>query len=62
MNSPSSRWVRELSGDGPGPTSAEQAVLAEVLAAVRRVKHGSILLNLQDGKVVQIETTEKKRL
>ena len=62
MNTPSSRWVRELSGDGPGPNSAEQAVLAEVLAAIRRVRHGSVLLTLQDAKVVQIETTEKKRL
>ncbi len=62
MNTPASRWVRELTADGNAPTPAEEAVLGEVLLAIRRVRHGSVHLTLQDAKVVQIETTEKKRL
>ncbi|HMO53656.1 MAG TPA: YezD family protein [Tepidiformaceae bacterium] len=56
----SSRWVREAAG-GQGPSPAEQAVLGEVLRAIRRVKHGNVSLAVQDGKVVQLEVTEKKR-
>ena len=44
------------------PSSHEQEVLSEVLRGLRRVKHGSIQLSLQDGRVVQIDTTEKRRL
>ena len=62
MDTPGSRWVRELIADGNGPMPAEQAVVAEVLSSIRRVRHGSVHLMLQDAKVVQIETTEKKRL
>ena len=61
MNTPNSRWVREAAGS-VGPTNEEQVVFAEVLAAMRRVRHGAIQLSIQDGRVVQIETTEKKRL
>lgn len=43
-------------------TSAEQKVLQEVLKAVRRVQHGYVQLVVQDARVVQIETTEKKRI
>jgi hypothetical protein len=65
MNSdrPASRWVREMLGkDAPPPTEAERAVLQEVLAAMRHIRHGSIELALQDGRVVQLNTTEKRRL
>jgi hypothetical protein len=43
-------------------TDAERAVLQEVLQAMRRVRFGSIEVIVQDGKVVQIDTTEKRRL
>jgi hypothetical protein len=43
-------------------TPAERAVLEEVLGAIRRVRHGSVQLIVQDGRVVQIDTVEKKRL
>lgn len=63
MPEPSSRWVRELAGGSPGlPTAAERAVLEEVLSAIRRVRHGAIEMSIQDGRIVQINTTEKKRL
>jgi hypothetical protein len=57
---PSSRWVREVIGDG-GPDEQERAVLSEVLRALRRVRHGTVSLAVQDGKVVQLDVTEKRR-
>ncbi len=44
------------------PTTSETAVLDEVLRAIRAVKHGYVQIILQDSKVVQIDTLEKKRL
>lgn len=57
------RWTVEVATSGERAlTAAERVVVVEVLAALRRVRHGTIQLAVQDGKVVQIETTEKKRL
>ena len=44
------------------PTAHEQAVLAEVLTAIRAVRYGYVQITLQDARVVQIDTLEKKRL
>jgi hypothetical protein len=43
-------------------TSEEQEVMLQVIQLLRRVKFGTILLVVQDGKVVQIEMAEKFRL
>jgi hypothetical protein len=44
-------------------TSAEEHnALEAVLRAVRRIKHGSVQVIVQDGRVVQIDTTEKVRI
>jgi hypothetical protein len=43
-------------------TESERAVLREVLQALRKLSHGSIEVIVQDGRVVQIDTTEKRRL
>jgi hypothetical protein len=40
----------------------EAALVAEVLKAIRSIRYGSVHLILQDGRVVQIEKTEKVRL
>ncbi len=40
----------------------ERQVLAEVLQAIRSVRHGYVQITLQDARVVQIDTLEKKRL
>lgn len=59
------RWVKEGAADGalPAPVTAqERAVLDEVLRALRRIRHGSLTLAIQDARVVQLEITEKKRL
>jgi hypothetical protein len=44
------------------PDAREKAVLAEVLLAIRRLTHGSVQITVQDGRVVQIDTLEKRRL
>jgi hypothetical protein len=43
-------------------TLKERTALGEVLRALRRVKHGHVQVIVQDGRVSQIDTTEKKRL
>ncbi len=40
----------------------ERIVLAKVADVVRKIKFGTVLLVIQDGKVVQIEAAEKFRL
>jgi hypothetical protein len=40
----------------------EQQVLLRVVEVLRKVKYGTVLLVVQDGKVVQIEMAEKIRL
>jgi len=45
-----------------GLSDAEEGVLAEVLIAMRAVRHGEIRLAVQDSRVIQIDTTEKHRL
>jgi hypothetical protein len=47
--------LAELSDD-------ERAVLLHVAGLLRRIDFGTILLVVQDGKVVQIEMAEKFRL
>jgi hypothetical protein len=43
-------------------TDEERAVLVRVAEILRRIDFGTILLVVQDGKVVQIEMAEKFRL
>ncbi len=45
-----------------GLSDAEERVLAEVLVAMRAVRHGEIRLAVQDSRVIQIDTTDKHRL
>ena len=43
-------------------TDEERAILARVGTVLRRIEFGTVLLVVQDGKVVQIEMAEKVRL
>jgi hypothetical protein len=43
-------------------TDEEREVLAKVAGIVRRIQFGTVVLVIQDGKVVQIEMAEKFRL
>jgi hypothetical protein len=40
----------------------ERAVLVKVAEIVRKIQFGTVVLVIQDGKVVQIEMAEKFRL
>lgn len=44
------------------PDTREQAVLQEVLQAIRKVHFGYMQVIVQEGKAIQIDTMEKKRL
>jgi hypothetical protein len=43
-------------------TAEEKLVMARVAEILRRVNFGTVVLVVQDGKVVQIEMAEKFRL
>jgi hypothetical protein len=43
-------------------TDEEREVLAKVAGIIRRIQFGTVVLVIQDGKVVQIEMAEKFRL
>jgi len=43
-------------------TDEERTILARVGTVLRRIEFGTVLLVVQDGKVVQIEMAEKFRL
>ena len=40
----------------------ERRILGQVIEVLRRIEYGTVLLIVQDGKVVQIEMAEKFRL
>jgi hypothetical protein len=42
-------------------SAQEREVLRQVLDAIRNVRFGSVQVIVQDGRVVQIDTTEKRR-
>jgi hypothetical protein len=43
-------------------TDEERVVVAKVVEVLRKLRFGTVLLVVQDGKVVQIEMAEKIRL
>jgi hypothetical protein len=53
---------REDPIDGEELSEEERQVLANVAQILRRIRFGTIVLVVQDGKVVQIEMAEKFRL
>ena len=50
---------------GRGSTASapaiDPAVEREILAAVASLRFGSVVVTVQDGRVVQIDSTEKRR-
>jgi hypothetical protein len=63
------RYRRRIMGkEEQGPqdfaplSQEEQEVLLRVVEVLRKVKYGTVLLVVQDGKVVQIEMAEKIRI
>ena len=51
-----------LPGDLAALTLEEQQVLVRVAEIIRKINYGTVVLVIQDGKVVQIEMAEKFRL
>jgi len=47
---------------GGAAQSLNSEVVSEILAALRSLRYGSILVTVHDSKVVQIEKNEKVRL
>lgn len=45
----------------PGLTRQEISVLREVCQAIRQIRHGQVQISIQDGRVVQLDRTEKVR-
>jgi hypothetical protein len=54
--------TRDEAIDGEELSDDEREVLANVARILRRIKFGTVVLVVQDGKVVQIEMAEKFRL
>ena len=55
----------EASTTGPvqsGPPPTEEAVLADVRAALAEIEYGSIVITIHQGKVVGLETSTKRRI
>ena len=57
-DTPDAAAVKQLAALAP----EERKVMLKVVDILRRLKFGTILLVVQDGKVVQIEMAEKFRL
>ena len=47
-------WERDL-------TTAESELLREVLAAIRRIRYGSVVMTIHDGRIVEVNKTERIR-
>ncbi len=52
---------KQLEEDGFVGTCNEN-VITQIMESVSSVHHGSVEIKIQDSKVVQIDTLEKKRL
>jgi len=46
----------------PKPHPAPAFPIDEIREAVEKIRFGTVQLIIQDGRIVQIDTTEKKRL
>jgi hypothetical protein len=47
---------------GPNHNDAQEAALEQIRDALRGLRFGNVSIVVQDGVVVQIERTEKRRL
>ena len=45
----------------PSPLLPQGAAGREISEAIARIRYGSVVVHIQDGVVVQIESTEKRR-
>ena len=59
---PSASDAAAIPPDPVGLTADELEVIRRVRDSLRSIRFGTVLIVVQDGKVVQIETAEKIRL
>ena len=50
-----------MSSPDPALPRVPTEVADEIVTAIGRIRYGSVLIHIQDGAVVQIEATEKRR-
>jgi hypothetical protein len=51
---PTQEWERELS-------TAERELLREIAVALRAIRYGSLVLTIHDGRIVELNKTERIR-
>lgn len=44
------------------PASMTPQVMAQLIECIAQVRHGSVEIKIQDAKIVQIDTIEKRRM
>ncbi len=59
LNEPRTQQVLDPS---PDSSQSPDAVLPEIVASLRGLRFGSVNIIVQDGIVIQIDRTEKRRL
>lgn len=47
-------WERDLS-------TSERELLRELLSAIRRIRYGSVVMTIHDGRIVEVNKTERIR-
>jgi hypothetical protein len=47
--------------EGDGPSEIEQELLNEIIRALRSIRYGSIVLTVHEGRLVEIQKTERIR-
>lgn len=51
-----------ISGKDADRTSAIQSHLPDIVEALQAIRNGYVQITIQDGRIVQIDRTEKRRL
>ena len=47
--------------EGDGPSEIEQELLNEIIRALRSIRYGSIVLTVHEGRLVEVQKTERIR-
>ncbi len=50
-----------VANQSPIEPNNEEEFLREILRSIRTIKYGSVQLIIQDGKIIQVDKTEKLR-
>ncbi|MDO8672863.1 MAG: YezD family protein [Dehalococcoidia bacterium] len=50
-----------VTNQSPINSNNEEEIVREILRSIRTIKYGSVQLIIQDGKIIQVDKTEKLR-